>query len=212
MRSPVSPDQPTALALSSTFGCPLAAIASATAVVPSTRLRRITSLYDAVQRFSATPAPARWTTALTSSSSAGSSRRAEGSQVRSSGAFAAPRTNRTTSWPSPCRCGASADPISPDAPVTATLKQCLQAELGGEVAFLEAFLHRHQEAGGVGAVDDAVVVRQREVDHRADRDDLAELRVLDDDRALHHAAGAEDADLRLVDDRRVEQRAARSRV
>ena len=61
-----------------------------------------------------------------------------------------------------------------------------------KLALLEALLDRREEAGGVGAVDDAVVVGQRQVDHRADRDDLAELRVVDDDRALDDGAGAED--------------------
>src|SRR3712207_8407897 len=49
-----------------------------------------------------------------------------------------------------------------------------------------SLLHRAQEAGGVGAVDDPVVVGQRQVDHRPDRDNLAEVGVLDDDRTLDH--------------------------
>ena len=69
-----------------------------------------------------------------------------------------------------------------------------------------------EEAGGVRAVDEPVVVGQRQVDHGADRDDLAERRVLDDHGALDHAADAEDADLRQVDDRGVEQRAAAAGV
>ncbi len=87
-----------------------------------------------------------------------------------------------------------------------------EAEVGLERALLETVLHRDEEPGGVGAVHEPVVVGQRQVDHGADRDDLAERRVLDDDGALDHAADAEDADLRLVDDRRVEQRAAAAGV
>ena len=49
-------------------------------------------------------------------------------------------------------------------------------------------------AGGVGAVDDPVVVGEREVDHRADRHDLTQLRVVDHDGALDDRARAEDAD------------------
>ena len=44
-----------------------------------------------------------------------------GSQVTSSGAAAGRRTRRTTSWPSERRWGTRAVPMSPDAPVTATL-------------------------------------------------------------------------------------------
>ena len=87
-----------------------------------------------------------------------------------------------------------------------------QAELGLERALLETALHRDEEPGGVRAVDEPVVVGQRQVDHGPDRDHLAERRVLNDDGALDHAADAEDADLRQVDDRRVEQRAAAAGV
>ena len=87
-----------------------------------------------------------------------------------------------------------------------------ETERGLEGALLEPGLHRDQEAGGVGAVDDAVVVGQGQVDHRADRDRLAAVGVGDDDRALDDRAGAEDRDLRLVDDRGVEQRAAAAGV
>src|SRR6266542_5606005 len=87
-----------------------------------------------------------------------------------------------------------------------------QTEVALEVAGLEPLLDRHEEASRVGAVDDAVVVAQREVDHRAWHDQLAQVRVFDDYRALDYGAGAEDADLRLVDDRRVEQRASAAGV
>jgi hypothetical protein len=85
---------------------------------------------------------------------------------------------------------ASAVPISPDPP-------CLEGA---------------EEPGGVRPVDDAVVVGEREVHHRPDRDRLPHLGVGDDDRALHDGTRAQDGDLRLVDDRRVEQRAAAAGV
>jgi hypothetical protein len=43
-----------------------------------------------------------------------------------------------------------------------------EPEFGLERAFLEAFLDRHQEAGCVGAIDQPVIVGQRQVDHRPD--------------------------------------------
>ena len=73
-------------------------------------------------------------------------------------------------------------PIRPEAPVSTTLIAAgrrvgsAQPERAFEVAGLEPLLDGDEEAGGVGAVDDAVVVGQRQVDHRADRDRLAEVR------------------------------------
>ena len=52
-----------------------------------------------------------------------------------------------------------------------------EAEVGLERALLEPLLDRDEEAGGVGAVDEPVVVGQRQVDHRADRDRLAAVGV-----------------------------------
>src|SRR5690606_21832085 len=85
------------------------------------------------------------------------------------------------------------------------------SELVLERGLLEARLDRAQEARRVGSVDHTVVVRQCEVDVRADRDrvlavDRHDARALDDD------ARAEDRGLRQEDDRRVEQRAARTGV
>src|SRR5215203_231857 len=74
-----------------------------------------------------------------------------------------------------------------------------EPEVGLEGAVLEPRLDRGEEARGIGAVDQPVVVGQREVAHRPDRDRLAEVRVVDDHGALDDRAGAEDADLRLVD-------------
>src|SRR5215218_2830069 len=176
-------------------------------------------------------APAKFTTASTSASTAGSMRRWWGSQRCSSTVRGVRRTSWITSCPSALSAGSSALPISPEAPVTAIFIVLLldvpretesgprrsagtpipewlgEPELALELTGLEPFAHRGEEAGGVGAVNDAVVVGQRQVDHRADRDDLAEVGVLDDDRPLHHRADTEDRHLRLVDDRGVEQRA-----
>ena len=57
-----------------------------------------------------------------------------------------------------------------------------------------------------------MVVGEREVDHRAHRDHLAEGGIGDHHGPLDDRAGAQDRDLRLVDDRRVEQGAAAARV
>ena len=59
--------------------------------------------------------------ALDPASAARSTVPALGSQVTSSGAAAGRRTSRTTSWPTERRWGTRAVPMSPDAPVTATL-------------------------------------------------------------------------------------------
>ena len=57
-----------------------------------------------------------------------------------------------------------------------------------------------------------MVVREREVHDRPDRDHvLAEL-VLDDPRPLHDGVGAEDRGLRLADDRRAVERAVAAGV
>src|SRR3954451_5507478 len=72
------------------------------------------------------------------------------------------------------------------------------AEVGLEGAFLEALLDGAEEAGGVRAVDDAVVVGQGEVDHGRERDRLAAVRVRESDRPPSAGAGSEDLHLRLV--------------
>src|SRR4030095_16414545 len=67
---------------------------------------------------------------------------------------------------------------------------------------LETLAQVAQEPARVRAVDETVVVRERDVHDRPDRDHvLAEL-VLDNPRALDERVGAEDRALRLADDRR----------
>src|SRR5688500_2245349 len=129
--------------------------------------------------------PARLTTASTSASSAGSIRRCWGSQRCSSAVRGVRRTSRSTSCPSDRRAATRRVPISPEEPVTATFICLLQggrdaigapaaagapigcgsgeAELAVELAGLQALLDRAEEAGRVGAVDDPVVVGQRQV-------------------------------------------------
>src|SRR5215469_11876926 len=197
------------------------AVASAptSARVPRTRLARISSLYAAVQRRPPTLAPARWTTASRPSRAPGANPPvgASGSQAISSSLAGAWRTSLTTRWPLPRRLATRALPIRPDDPVTAILSAPMagvldacsdrsEPEFGFELTFLQPVLHGGQEAGSVGSVDEPVVVGEREVDHRADGDHLAERGVLHHHRPLHHRAGAQDRHLRLVDDGRVEQR------
>ena len=74
------------------------------------------------------------------------------------------------------------------------------ARIGVEV--LELLLDVGHELVGDGAVDQSVVVAERQVRHRPDRD-----RVVDDDRPLLDRADAENRHLRLVDDRHAELRA-----
>src|SRR5699024_7475100 len=80
-----------------------------------------------------------------------------------------------------------------------------ESEFVGEIALLETLLDRGEESTGIRAVDQAVIVGQRQVCHRPYGDVVAAVGVVGDDRSLHHRTGAENARLRLHDDRRVEQ-------
>lgn len=73
-------------------------------------------------------------------------------------------------------------------------------------------LDRAQEATSVGSVHDAVIVRQRQHHHAANRDAVATVFVGQHCCSLDHRAGTEDGNLWLVDDRRIEQGAAAARV
>src|SRR5690349_19589157 len=83
------------------------------------------------------------------------------------------------------------------------------SELRGELRRLEACLDSPQEAGGVGTIDDAVVVRECEVHVRADGDRVCAAD-LDQTGALDDRSGAEDRGLRKEHDGGVEQRATRT--
>ncbi|EME96437.1 ABC transporter ATPase, partial [Streptomyces mobaraensis NBRC 13819 = DSM 40847] len=86
-----------------------------------------------------------------------------------------------------------------------------ETDLGLELGGLQDRLDRRQVAGRVGTVHQAVVVGERHVRHVADADVRA-LGGLDDDRALHRGADAQDRDLVRGHDDRVEQRTARAGV
>src|SRR5665647_542468 len=213
--------------LTRAMGSPRSARAVAMVAVPSTREERISCLYAVVHRWSPTPAPARWTTAVTPDSSRGSSVRIAGSHQISWLARGGRRTRCTTSSPRASRNADSALPISPDAPLMATrcslglcadMELCgirrgvLEAQGGLEGPLFKAGLHRHQEPCCVRAVNHPVVVRQRQIDDGADRDRLATVAVLDHDGALDDRTGSEDGDVGLVDDRGVEQSSAAAGV
>jgi len=72
---------------------------------------------------------------------------------------------------------------------------------------LERFLHFMQKLVGDGAIDDAMVVAQRDVTHGADGDGI-----VDHHRALFDGPEAEDADIRLADHRQSEESAEDSRI
>src|SRR3954449_8781569 len=182
----------------------LAAIAVAIVRVAATRAVSTSRRYEGVQGRSPSPGPARFTTASAPTSAVGSTVPAAGSQRASSVAPGSRRTSRSTWCPSPRSDAVNAPPSSPDPPVRTTFICASQPEVRLEGAFFEASLHRGQKACGVCPVHDPVVVGERQVAHRPDRDGLTEVLVVDDDRALDDRAGAEDADLRLVDDRGVE--------
>src|SRR5688572_28955256 len=126
-------------------------------------------------------------TASTPVSAATSTSPVAGSHRTSSGAAGTRRTSRSTSCPSSRSDRISAGPSRPEAPVIATFTERpdgSQGEVCVERALFESLLDRRQEPRGVGTVDDAVVVGQREVAHRPYGDRLAEVGVVVHDRAL----------------------------
>ena len=67
---------------------------------------------------------------------------------------------------------------------------------------LEAFLHERQEPARVSAVDQTVVVSQRDVTHRTYRD-----RIVDHDGTFLDSPHTKNRNLRLIDQRQSVQRA-----
>src|SRR5690606_14385632 len=211
----------------SSVGIPCRATAVASTSVGTLRLSRSSCLRAPLHGRSPMPAPPRLITASTASNVPSSMRPAGGSQPRSSGAAGARRTSRRTSWPACRRSATRAVPIRPDEPATTTrtgqifsepgpsresgpgwvrtppapTRGGLQAQVGLEGAFLEPGLDRAHEPAGVGAVDDPVVVGERQVADRADGDHVVPVGAGDHRGLLGDLAGAEDGDLRLVDDR-----------
>ena len=98
----------------------ISASALARSVVPRVRLSRIRSRWADVQRLSAIPAPARWTTASVPRRSDGSRTPSAGSQWISPRPLGSRRRMRTTRSPRASSAVHSAEPISPVDPVTAT--------------------------------------------------------------------------------------------
>ena len=82
-------------------------------------------------------------------------------------------------------------------PAERTASDLQQKALG----VLDALLDADQELNGFAAVDQPVIVRERDVHHRAHDD-----RVVDDDRALLNGVQAQDAALGRIQDRRRQQR------
>src|SRR3990170_1457379 len=87
----------------------------------------------------------------------------------------------------------------------------LKTQVPREVANLEAVLDRNEESSRVGSVDDAVIVGERQVDHRADGDRVRSV-LGDHDGLFGNDSGSEDGRLGEEHDGRVEERTARSRV
>src|SRR5205085_9823774 len=79
--------------------------------------------------------------------------------------------------------------------------------VGGFVPSLQLLAQVVEEATGEGAVDETVVVRQRQVHDRPDRYHVLAAIVLDHPWALDDRVGAEDRSLRLADHRRAVERA-----
>ena len=77
---------------------------------------------------------------------------------------------------------------------------------------LEDLLDPDEEAGGVGAVERAVVPRHRQVADRVDDDRLGAVGQRGDDRLADDGVGRQDRHLRLVDDRERQHRAGRAVV
>src|SRR6266498_4104786 len=83
---------------------------------------------------------------------------------------------------------------------------------GRFVPALEPLAEVTQEAAGEGAVDEPVVVGEREVHDRANRDRVLAQLVLHDPRALDDRVRAENRRLRLADDRRPVEGSVTARV
>src|ERR1041385_4010830 len=75
------------------------------------------------------------------------------------------------------------------------------------VPTFQVLLHLCHELIGDGAIDDAMVVAERDVQDGADGDVVGALGIGEHHRLFGDAAHAEDGDVRLVDDRQSEHRA-----
>src|SRR5215211_6355280 len=87
-----------------------------------------------------------------------------------------------------------------------TMRWLMGALVGRLVPALELFAQVAQESSGERTVDEPVVVREREVHDRPDRDHVLALLVLDDPRPLYDRVRPENRRLRLADHRRPVER------
>src|SRR5690554_662962 len=211
---PRSPYQPTAEACTSARG-PSESLARlrARSEVPCTRDSRTAALWAVLHRRSPTPTPPRLTTTSASSSTSRSISPASGSHERSSGAVAAWRTRRTTESPRARNRATRAPPMRPEDPATTTCTVLTShPDLVLEGAFLDARLDRREIPRSVRAVDQSVIVGERQEAHRADCDHVGAVGVLDDRGALDDRPRREDRGVADVDDGRVDERTARAGV
>src|SRR3989441_1383018 len=72
---------------------------------------------------------------------------------------------------------------------------------------LEGLFHQGHELVGDSAVDQTMIVTEREVDKRTDGDGIVAIVVSDDDWRLGNSAYAHDGRVRLINDRQPEDRA-----
>src|SRR6201992_170490 len=119
--------------------------------------------------------PHRLTTASTLCNAPVSNSPPSGPQCSSLASAGARRAIRSTRWSAVRSAVTRADPIRPDEPaiatVAVTIRALLETQVGLESAFFEPMPDGGQESSGVGAVDQTVVVGQREEANRpyADR-------------------------------------------
>src|ERR1700753_1568140 len=120
--------------------------------------------------------PHRLTTASTPCNAPASNSPPSGSQCSSLVFVGARRTMRNTRWSAVRSAVTQADPIRTEEPAIATVGVTMRALLEPQVALKSAFLEPMsdggQESSGVGAVDQTVVVSQREQANRPHGDRL----------------------------------------
>src|SRR3984957_13290755 len=126
--------------------------------------------------------PHRLTTASMPRNAPVSNSPLSGSQCSSLAFAGARRTIRNTRWSAGRSAGTRADPIRPDEPAIATVAVTIQALLESQISLERAFFEPMPDGGhepsGISAVDQSLVVGQREVADRphADRRVAGSLR------------------------------------
>src|SRR3954466_11013638 len=110
----------------------------------------------------------------------------------------------TVSGIAPCETAPASERCSSHASRYGTCPSCSRYPPLTAVALppFEPLAQLLEEPARVGAVDQPVVVRQRDVHDRLDRDRVVAALVLDHPRPLDERVRAEDRGLRLADDRR----------